>query len=128
MRSRLIVNVIALLALAAVFTLGARGARGQGTTFRVIGPGTVVVGESVYLLDTGNGPAGWKQLPLGTLTLPPVPVSSLVNYASGVVAITDSGEGWGKVGGVWMDLGPVPNGSMPARQESWGQLKVKYAH
>jgi hypothetical protein len=126
MVSRRAFRIIALIVLAsAVFSLEADRARGQITSFRVIGPGMVVVGENVYVLDTGNGPSGWKQLPYGTLTLPPVPPSSLVNYGTGV-AITDAGEGWGKVGGVWTDLGPAP-GLVPTVKESWGQLKAKYA-
>jgi len=105
---------------------GASTARGQSNGFRVIGPGTVVVGESVYILDTSNVPVGWKKLPQGNFDLPPVPGSSLVSYSSGQIAITDSGEGWGKVNGAWTDLGPVP-GSVPTVRESWGQLKAKYA-
>jgi hypothetical protein len=114
------------LILAFAIGIGARGARGQGVSFRVIGPSTVVVGENVYVLDTSNQPFGWKALPYGGFTLPPVPASTLVNYASGVAAITDTGEGWGKVGGTWTDLGPVPS-LVPTTKESWGQLKAKYA-
>ena len=103
-----------------------RGTTGQTVSFRVIGPGIVVVGESVYHLDISNAPLGWHKLPEGTWTLPPIPASSLVDYESGVLAITDSGEGWGKVGSGWSDLGPIP-GLTPTIHESWGQLKAKYA-
>ena len=103
-----------------------RGARGQSTTFRVIGPNFVVVGQTVYHLDPLNAPLGWHKLPEGGLTLPPVPASSLISYENGTTAITDSGEGWGNVYGVCTDLGPVP-GSVPTTRESWGQLKSKYA-
>jgi hypothetical protein len=120
-------KIAALIVVAvAAFAADADRAGGQATSFRVIGPGIVVVGESVYQLDTGNGPSGWKQLPNGTFTLPPVPASSLVNYASGIVAVTNTGEGWVQGGGVWTDVGPVP-GLVPTTRESWGQLKAKYA-
>ena len=115
----------ALLLLAIAVTVGPNGARGQSNAFRVIGLGVAVVGENVYLLDTANFPFGWKQLPDGSRTLPPVPASSLVNW-TGQTAITDTGEGWGKVNGEWTDLGPVP-GLVPTTHESWGQLKAKYA-
>jgi hypothetical protein len=84
-----------------------------------------VSGASIYLLDTGNAPAGWTKLPVDRITVPPVPASSLVFYDE-QRAITDTGEGWGKVGGVWTDLGPIPS-SVPTTRESWGQLKAKYA-
>ena len=117
---------ISILALALTFEIGARSARAQSSVFRVIGPGLVVVGNAVYELHTATAPVGWAQLPNGNFTLPPVPASSLVNYSSGIVAITDSGEGWGKVSGVWTDLGPVP--STPVQQTTWGQVKARYAH
>ena len=116
---------VALL-VAGAFAIGANGAKGQSTTFRVIGPNFVVVGQTVYHLDPLNAPLGWHKLPEGGLTLPPVPASSLISYENGTTAITDSGEGWGNVYGVWTDLGPVP-GSVPTTRESWGQLKSKYA-
>jgi hypothetical protein len=115
---------IGLLALTVAFEWGASTARGQASGFRVIGSGTVVAGDAVYFLDTANAPEGWRQLPYASITLPPVPASSLVNYSSGFLAITDSGEGWGKVGGVWTNLGPVP--TTPTLQSTWGGVKAKY--
>ena len=114
---------VLLIALAIAFLAG--GARGQAPSFRVIGPGLAVSGSNVYLLDTANAPVGWTKLPATGITLPPVPASALVYYDE-QRAITDTGEGWGKVVGVWTDLGPIPS-SVPTTQESWGQLKAKYA-
>ena len=123
---RAMIRFSLLIAIVILSSVDPHGARGQATQFRVIGPGTVVSGNNVYILDISNQPFGWKALPQGNFTLPPVSASSLVSYSSGASAITDAGEGWGKVGGVWTDLGPVPN-SVPTARESWGQLKAKYA-
>ncbi len=124
---KLVHACVGLLILALVLELGASFARGQTAGFRVIGPNTVVIGEAVYHLDTLNPPFGWHQLPEGNFNLPPVSPSSLVNYESGQYAITDQGEGWGKVGGVWTDLGPIP-GVMSVRPATWGQVKATYRH
>src|SRR4051812_18968494 len=113
---------IGICAITLTFELGAHTARAQSSAFRVIGPGLVVAGNTVYELHTTTAPVGWTPLPNGNFTLPPVPASSLVNYSSGIVAITDSGEGWGKVSGVWTDLGPIP--TTPVQQTSWGQVKA----
>jgi hypothetical protein len=118
---------LGLLCLLATFEIGATAASGQTAGFRVIGVNFVVAGETVYHLDTLNLPVGWHALPEGSLDLPPVPASSLVSYNSGTTAITDQGEGWGKVNGSWADLGPVP-GISPIHPTTWGQLKVKYSH
>jgi len=112
------------LALAIAFGVVSTIVRAQSVPFRVIGLGIVVVGESVYALKTSSPPYGWTQLPDGSFDLPPVAPSTLINYSSGVLAITDSGVGWGKVGGVWTDLGPIPG--TPVQDVSWGQVKAKY--
>lgn len=116
---------IGVLALGVGFALFSGIARGQASAFRVLSIGHVLMGDSVYFLERTNFPVGWKQMPYGGRTLPPVPPSSLVQY-DGIEAITDSGEGWGLVGGVWTDLGPIP--STPTTQASWGQVKAKYLH
>ena len=107
MSRRVALVLCALFAVFAVLSpIGIRGARGQAGSFRWIGGSFAVSGESVYRLD------------------PPIPASTLVGF-TGQTAITESGEGWGKLGGVWTDLGPIP-GSVPTTRESWGQLKAKY--
>jgi hypothetical protein len=116
---------VGFLLLAVSFEFGAVIARGQSSTFRVIGLGIVVVGDEVYEISTLSSPYGWRQLPHGTFTLPPVPPSTLVNYVSGQKAITDNGDGWGNVGGVWTNFGPVP-GIVSTQRSTWGQLKAKY--
>lgn len=98
-------------------------ARGQSSAFRVLGVGIVAVGSQAYYLDGSNLPYGWKSIPGGPFTLPPVDVSSLVSY-DGFWALTDTGEGWGKVAGVWTDLGPIP--SVATVRTTWGQVKDKY--
>ncbi len=98
-------------------------ARGQSTAPRVLGDGIVAVGSSIYILDTSNVPHGWKLVPSGSYTLPPVSVSSLISY-DGFVAVTDSGDGWEKSGGVWTDLGTVPGTAV--HQSTWGQVKARY--
>lgn len=115
---------LGLLALVAAFELGSGVAHGQSGAFRVVGTGMVVVGDAVYWLDVNGASAGWKLLPNGSFTLPPVPASSLIQYESGSWAITDSGEGWGLVFGSWTDLGPVPG--TPTVRTTWGQVKAKY--
>ena len=125
MSRRVALVLCALFAVFAVLSpIGIRGARGQAGSFRWIGGSFAVSGESVYRLDPLNSPVGWKKLPDGSFDLPPIPASTLVGF-TGQTAITESGEGWGKVGGVWTDLGPIP-GSVPTTRESWGQLKAKY--
>jgi hypothetical protein len=118
--------LIIILACILAFAIGVIGlARGQSTTFRVIGLATVVSGGNVFYLDDFNAPLGWHKMPDASHTLPPVPASSLV-YLDSELAITDSGEGWGRPTGTWQDLGPIP-GLVPTLHESWGQLKAKYA-
>ena len=79
----------------------------------------------MYWLDPVNAPPGWKALPNASFTLPPIDVATIAYY-DGQRVITDSGEGWGKVGGVWTDLGSIPG--TPVAKTSWGELKVRYAH
>jgi hypothetical protein len=127
MGNRIAFAAASLLASAVAFGFGSVIARGQATTIKILsGSAVAVVGNTAYHLDTANQPVGWHLMPDGNFDLPPIPPSTLAYYSSGIVAITDSGEGWGKVGGVWTDLGPVP-GSVPTTRESWGQLKAKYA-
>jgi hypothetical protein len=120
---------IGLMALLSVALLTAtwpvRSSNGTIATssFRLIGIADVVVGSTVYGLDVVNLPYGWKQVPASEL--PPIDPATILSYNSAGVAITDTGEGWGRVGGAWTDLGPVP-GLVPTTKESWGQLKVKY--
>ncbi len=114
----------AMAMIMVAFAMGATVTRGQSSAFRVIGPGVVVVGDTVYHLDVSNAPFGWKPLPDASFTLPPVPGSSLVDWESGILAVTDTGEGWGKVGGVWTDLGTIPG--TPVQRTTWGQVKAKY--
>jgi len=114
-----------LLLILVVFAVSPDRVRGQAASFRLVGAQVVESGGNLYLLDPANVPYGWKKLPANGITVPPVPASSLVSY-TGQTAITDSGEGWGMVGGAWTDLGPIP-GLVPTTRESWGQLKAKYA-
>ena len=114
---------VSIFALALTLEITASLARGQAIGFRVLGPGTVEAGGAVYVLDTSNSPYGWKQLPALGFTLPPVPASTLLTY-DGFVAITESGEGWGKVFGTWTDLGAIP--TTPVQGTTWGQVKSKY--
>ena len=60
----------AIFVVALGFGLGAGRARGQSTTFRVIGAGIVVVGDAVYELKVGSAPFGWVKLPDGSFDLP----------------------------------------------------------
>ena len=115
---------LADLLLASAWTARPSSGTVASSSFRLIGIADVVVGSTVYVLDTSNYPFGWKQVP--ATDLPPVDPATLLSYNSSGVAITDTGEGWGRVNGAWTDLGPVP-GSVPTTRESWGQLKAKYA-
>jgi hypothetical protein len=83
-----------------------------------------LVGDKIYYLDGFNQPIGWKELPFGLLTLPPVPTTSLVAYSNGF-AVTDSGEGWQRQSGVWVSLGFLP-GVTGVENTSWGAVKAKY--
>jgi len=125
MLSRRFMHVcIGLLALAIAFEMGAHTAGAQSPGFRLLSEGIVVIGESVYGLHTSSPPYGWRLFPDGEFDLPPVAPSTLISYSSGQIAITESGEGWGKVGGVWTNLGPIPG--TPTVKTSWGQVKTKY--
>ncbi len=97
----------------------------QTTSFRILGNGFVLAGNTVYYLERINFPVGWKALPYIGWTLPPVPPSTLIQYENGVLAITESGEGWGLVSGNWQDLGSVP--ATPTLRTSWGEVKARYA-
>ncbi len=63
-------------------------------------------------------------MPFLNRDLPPVPVSSLISYDSGI-AITDSGEGWFRNATEWVDLGPIP-GLSPTVRTTWGSVKAAY--
>jgi hypothetical protein len=115
---------VALAVLAVEPPSGPRTSRGQTGTFRVLGNAYVAVGESVYYLDLNNQPLGWKELPFASITLPPVPASTLISYDS-FFAITETGEGWGKAYGEWTNFGPVP--TTPTVRTSWGQVKTRYS-
>ncbi len=123
-RRVLFILATAVLAVA-IYQAGSRRAFGQGFVMRVIGPATVVVGESAYYLEVSNPPYGWRQLPYGGNTLPPVPVSSLASYEP-MVVITDGGEGWYATPGGWVSVGCVPGGNSPAIRSTWGGVKAKY--
>jgi len=114
-----------LLCLALAYHLGAQSARAQAPAgLRMMGPGLVLSGGSVYQLV----PGGW----LAWTNLPPVSPTDMI-YFSGDYAITVAGEGWygggsGPAGpSQWVSLGTVPGGSTPAQGISFGQLKAKYA-
>jgi len=117
-----------ILLLALSHHLGARSATAQALGFRVLGENGpfIAVGESVYEMDY----YGWQPVPPGSpggdVTLPPVPVSSLVLYLGGQ-AITQTGEGWIRDGntGVWHSVG-TPPGVTPAQRQTFGQLKSDY--
>ena len=124
MRNRLLILFIAATAaVAASITATSREAGGQSTGFRLIGGPFATAGGTLYWLDTSNVPQGWKALPQGSLTVPPVDVSTIAYY-DGQRAITDAGEGWGKVAGVWTDLGPIPTTAV--QRSSWGEVKARY--
>ena len=115
-----------IFTLAAWFgSIGPEAASSQSSSFRVIGDGYVFAGGSIYYLERLNAPYGWKALPYASLTLPPLDPSMIAFYDS-FIAITDAGEGWGKVSGVWTDLGAVPG--TPVQNTSWGQVKSRYLH
>ena len=99
-------------------------AAGQGLSFRLIGPNCALVGDVAYYLEITNPPFGWRQMPYSNKDLPPVPVSSLISYGSGV-AITDSGEAWFRNATEWRSLGVLS--TVPTKQTSWGALKARYA-
>lgn len=126
MAKRFMYVCLGCLALAILFEISATHARAQSGSFRVIDAGVVVVGNSAYHLRTTTPPLGWTLMPEGNFDLPPVPPSTLLSYSSGIVAVTESGEGWGKVGGVWTNLGPVPGTAV--QEATWGQVKAKYRH
>jgi hypothetical protein len=107
--------------------LGPTDAHGQSGSFRLLSSFYVLVGESVYHLDPGNAPAGWRLMPYGSFTLPPVAPSSLIALESDV-AITDTGEGWYFTGtgpNGWTSAGPIP-GAVGVLKTSWGAVKAKY--
>lgn len=124
MSKRFMYCCIGILCILIAFEVGASTARGQATGFRVLGTGVVESGGTIYVLRGVTPPLGWTALPTAGWTAPPVPASSLLQYESGSVAITDSGEGWGMVNGEWTDLGPIPG--VATVRTSWGQVKDKY--
>jgi hypothetical protein len=101
-----------------------RLAHSQIQQIRVLGTANVLAGDRVFHLEDFNAPIGWRELPYGSHTLPPVPPSSLVALQSGY-AITESGEGWIETGAGWVSHGIVP-GVSPARSTTWGELKSTY--
>jgi hypothetical protein len=126
MAKRFFYVCLGILALAVAHHLGARSAQGQATQFRMIEDLVAVVGDRVYYLDPINDPVGWKELPWGGLDLPPVPKNTIVSYSrNGSITITDSGEGWRRVSGVWESLGFLP-GVTGVENTSWGAVKARY--
>lgn len=126
-RRTILLLALLLASLFAGYGLRPTVARGQSTSFRILSPSYVLVGESIYHLDVANAPTGWRLMPYASLTLPPVTPSSLVSLSSDV-AITDTGEGWYFTGtgpSGWTSAGPVP-GSVSVLRTSWGAVKAKY--
>jgi hypothetical protein len=121
MSKRLMHVSVTVLCLALAYHLGARsvGATGASPRYLLFLPEVEVNGK-VFELDY----SGWVET---TAELPPVPVSSLAAFSSANGrAITDKGEGWVRVSGVWESRGFVPGGPTPVKQESWGELKRRY--
>jgi hypothetical protein len=114
-----------VLLLALSYHLGAGTASGQGFVVRPLWLSNVFANGSVYYLESGNLPLGWKLL--SGADLPPVPPASLVSFSSSNgIAITDAGEGWARLGGEWQSLGFIPGAPTPALHQSWGQVKARY--
>jgi hypothetical protein len=107
------------------YQLGASRAHGQASFFRLIGPTVAIVDGTAYHLEVANLPYGWRQMPYTGQDLPPVPVSSLVSYVSGI-AITDAGEGWYRLAIGWQSLGFLPGGPQPVIPGTWGSVKDRY--
>lgn len=110
---------LGILCLTLAFHFGATSAQGQSTGyFRVIGPGFVVSGESVYRL-TRDGFATWTNLP-------PVNPSQLEYFYPDVgLAIATDGRGW-VGGGPWTYVGQIPMGATSTLQRSFGQVKTQF--
>jgi len=123
LKGRLVVGSLLGLAFFAASIAHAPIAGGQGNGFKILPGPFVAVGNSLYWLDSSNVPQGWKLLPRGSLTLPPISPSEFAYY-NGQVVITDAGEGWVNIAGNWTDVGPVPETA--AEKSSWGQVKMKY--
>jgi hypothetical protein len=127
MKRKLAIALLILVSLFTAYDLRPLPARGQSSSFRLLSPTFVLVGESIYHLDAVNPPTGWRLMPYASFTLPPVPASSLISLFSDV-AITDTGEGWyfsGTGASGWTSAGQVP-GSVATLRTSWGTVKAKY--
>ena len=122
-RIRLIVGCALGLGLMIVLIVRTPDAGGQSIGFRRVGGPFVVSGGALYWLDSSNVPQGWNLLPNDTFTLPPIS-PSVFDYYDGQRVITDTGEGWVKIAGVWTDVGPVP--TTATVRTSWGQVKDRY--
>jgi hypothetical protein len=124
---KLIVVIGAAAALIAVVR-GPDTASSQSTNIKVLGVACAVVGgTTAFYLEIDTPPYGWRQMPYPGRDLPPVPVSSLASYESGI-AITDAGEGWLRTSSGWVSLGLLPSGSQPAQRATWGAVKSTYRH
>jgi hypothetical protein len=124
MAKRFLYVCCGVLALVLAYAMGANQAEGQAGSFRLLSISYAAVGDKVYHLETLNPPLGWRELPYLGDDLPPVPVSSLVAFGSGL-AVTDSGEGWDRTSGGWVSLGFLP-GVSAVENTTWGSVKARY--
>lgn len=99
-------------------------ALGQTSSFRLLSSFYVLVGDTIYHLDPGNPPIGWRALPYGNFDAPPIPASTLLALESGT-AITDSGEGWIRTASGWQSVGQIP-GTVATMRSSSGAVKARY--
>ena len=122
---------IFLLALS--YHVGARSARAQATTLRVVGENYLVSGNTLYAVD------GYSIHTLPIPGAPPLPVApdNILVYAEGGVPggydvpgsaiVTLDGTVWGRYGtSGWTILGAISGGATPAQQRTLGQLKARY--
>ena len=125
MLRRVALAFLLLMVAASTLEIRPRQAFGQSSSFRLLSSFYALVGETVYHLDPGNPPIGWHALPYGSFDLPPVPASSLLSLESDI-AITDSGEGWIRMGASgWQSVGVLP-GVVSTQRSTWGAIKAKY--
>jgi hypothetical protein len=81
---------------------------------------SAVIGRQVYAISRSE--------PLRLLPTSPIPGASSVVACSGSgMVVLVNGEVWVWYTSEWVLVGTFPGGPTPALQESWGQLKSRYA-
>jgi hypothetical protein len=83
---------------------------------------TAVIGRYVYFMSRSE--------PVRLFASQPIPGTSRVVACEAPIVVLENGEVWfwySVGGGEWSLVGTFPGGPTPTQQQSWGQLKSRYA-